>query len=852
MKPQRPTVTPPVVTASSRDAWLTTFLAISGVVALVYEVIWQRQFALIFGSSAPAAAAVLSAYFTGLGLGAWWIGRRVHRWHRPLRTYAILEVSIGVGALAVSPFLNVFENIYPNLFQYFEGHRGLLLSIRALAALVALLLPTFCMGGTLPLLGTLVDHGQRHLGLTAGWLYFANTAGAALGALAVPFILLPSFGMLHTVWGSSVLNMLLAVGAWFLDTKERRLLALAPGSALPSAEVVKSRRRKAAPPPIVLPFATGWLAFISGFATFALQILWNRAFAQIHENSMYSFAVVVAVTIIALAVGAQLARLGLKRHFSPPRFLATAWMIGGAIIMISPWLFIAFSDGFAYLNHGSGWYAQAGHLTALAISLLLIPMALVGIGFPTLMEAAGRSSDADSGRALGRVFSINVVGSIIGSVVSGFWLPHWLGLWNSLIGLGLVLIATGMIVQSRVQATSSYSFLPYAVGTATIGGLCLISRLDLTRVSVETAASEKQVAVAEGAYGITAVVERPGSRRLKLNNHYGLGGTASTGDERMQAHIPLLLHPAPHRVAFLGLGTGITAGGALLHPVEKITIIELVPEVIDAARVYFREANQAVVEDPRTQIITDDARHALRSRSEKYDVIVGDLVVPWRQGEGSLFTREQFEAARNALSPHGIFCQWLPLFQLSETEVQIITRTFLQVFPHPQVWRGDFSPTEPAIALIASNDDIRFDATALRLRLQLMPSDRTNPQLQSAENFWMNYIGEIDATVLSDSEHRLNVDDRPWVEILGPLLHTGGEEGNIFTGRALHQWERSITQRSQVQLAALPHAEAAAVRAGDTLAEMTLCIYEQNTAGAQAAQAKLRELLPENAFRQLF
>jgi len=567
---------------------------------------------------------------------------------------------------------------------------------------------------------------------------------------------------------------------------------------------------------------------------------------------MYSFAVMVAVTIAALALGAQLARLGLKRGIAPTSLLGTAWITAGLLISVSPWLFIAFSNHFAYLSNGASLFMEAGCLIALAAGLLLLPMSLVGIAFPTLMETAGQDPSIESEYALGKIAAINVGGSIAGALVSAFWLPKWLGLWNSMIALGVVVIATGIIARMRAKPAATYRLSSSAIGAAALLCVGAASFFNLPRVSLDPQAGEKLIHLTEGAHGIIAVVEKPHSRRLKLNNHYGLGGTASTGDERMQAHIPLLLHPAPHRVAFLGLGTGITAGAALLHPVDEITIIELVPEVISSARDYFREANQGVVENRRTNILADDARHALRSSEAHYDVIIGDLVVPWREGEGSLFTLEQFQAARKALSPKGIFCQWLPLFQMSEVEVTIVSRTFLEVFPHAQVWRGDFSPTEPAIALIGSNADIALDAAALRRNLAAMQKDPANPQLQSSENFWMNYIGEISPAQLNDQETRLNVDDHPWVEILGPLLHTGPNERYAFTGRALQKWEKFIQAQSTSKLAVLPKAEVAAVDAGDALAEMTLCMWEQNTAGAQTAQAKLHALLPESAFRELF
>jgi len=360
---------------------------------------------------------------------------------------------------------------------------------------------------------------------------------------------------------------------------------------------------------------------------------------------------------------------------------------------------------------------------------------------------------------------------------------------------------------------------------------------------------ERLLALSEGPHGITAVTEQDGSRRLKLNNHYALGGTSATGDERMQAHLPLLLHPAPRRVAFLGLGTGISAGGATFHPVESITAMELVPEVIDAARAHFRDANAGVLEDPRTTVVADDARNFLRGSGERFDVIVGDLVVPWRQGEGALFTREQFAAARAALSPGGLFCQWLPLFQLTEEQLQIVLRTFLAEFPRAQVWRGDFSPTEPALALIATADGTQPDPAAVHRRLAEMKPDPTNPHLQLPGACWMHFAGMLEPADLSAHETRLNLEDRPWVELLGP---GAARRNDWFTGRPFQDWLDALRVRSLARPGLLTEAERAGVAAGGELGQMTVAMQENDEAGIAAAQERLRALLPPSTFRGLF
>jgi spermidine synthase len=808
-------------------AWLPPLLLfVSGAVALVYEVVWQRQFALVLGSGATATAAVLAAYFAGLGAGAWTVGRLAPRWTRPLRAYVVLEALVGVGALLVTPLLGGLEAFYPQLFGSLSGQPALFTSVRVAAAFVVLLIPTFCMGGTLPLLGGFVDRERRRLGLTADWLYVVNTAGAALGALSVPFLLLPRLGLTHAVWLCATLNLLLAAAAWWLDRRQ--------GTPTPQAAPPPPPLRRAAPDTTgrVLP-----LALISGFVTFALQVLWNRAFAQVHENSMHSFALIVAVVIFALAVGAQAARLGLRLGLSPQQLISRAWIAGGLVIVAGPWIFLRLTGGLGYLGEGGG---QIPRLAGQALLALFAPMALVGVALPALMEQAGRAPGEAAGRVLGRLLAVNLAGSVTGALAAGFLLPGWLGLWAGLIWLGAVVLVAGLWVRQQ----------RYGLAHASAALLLLlpVSRIDLPRVKLD-AGREQLLALAEGPHGITAVTEQAGSRRLKLNNHYALGGTAATGDERMQAHLPLLLHPAPRAVAFLGLGTGISAGGATFHPVERITAMELVPGVIAAARIHFRDANAGVLDDPRTTVVADDARNFLRGSGAKFDVIIGDLVVPWRQGEGALFTREQFAAARAALAPGGLFCQWLPLFQLTEEQLQIVLRTFLAEFPRAQVWRGDFSPTAPAIALVATSDGTGPDPELVRRRLAEMRPDPANPHLLLPDAAWMHFAGMLESADLSAAETRLNTEDRPWVELLGP--DTAGT-APWFTGRLFQDWLDALGIRSLARPNLLSEPERNGVAAGRALGAMTLAMQEQNRAGVLAAQDRVRSLLPPETYRGLF
>jgi hypothetical protein len=200
----------------------------------------------------------------------------------------------------------------------------------------------------------------------------------------------------------------------------------------------------------------------------------------------------------------------------------------------------------------------------------------------------------------------------------------------------------------------------------------------------------------------------------------------------------------------------------------------------------------------------------------------------------------------------GLFCQWLPLFQLSEVEVNILVRTFLTVFPHAQVWRGDFSPSEPAIALIGSAGDSLLDATIVQRRLSEMRPDASNRELSSPEIFWMHFVGMLELSDLPANDTRLNREDRPWVELLGPLNHTGGTNETLFTGRRLQSWLNQISERSRNRLGSLPDAQRSAMSAGATLSEMILCLSEDDHKGVRAAQARLKEMLRAETFHRLF
>ena len=342
----------------------------------------MRQFAVVFGANTPAIAATLAALFFGFTLGSVVVGKVAARPHRPLLAYAVLEAGVAIGALLVPVMLRLYDLAYPALFAALSDSTFAFAALKGLLAALALFLPAFCMGGTVPLLGQLIAAYSSGLGVSVAGLYAANVMGAAAGALSVPFVLLPTIGASGAYYACVFGNMIIAGLAWWIAPMEQQ------------AEPPK----KSSPPPQLHTGAVAHsfpslmaLAAISGFLFLVLQGSWERIFAQIHENSIYSFSVVLALLLLGLAGGSSMARVLLRRNVSPARAILWSWTIGGLIVALTPLLFYQLTDGLSYLQ-GGGWASYAGRLLGIALPIVLLPSGFSGMVLPLIIELAGATA----------------------------------------------------------------------------------------------------------------------------------------------------------------------------------------------------------------------------------------------------------------------------------------------------------------------------------------------------------------------------------------------------------------------------------------------------------------------------
>jgi spermidine synthase len=209
-----------------------------------------------------------------------------------------------------------------------------------------------------------------------------------------------------------------------------------------------------------------------------------------------------------------------------------------------------------------------------------------------------------------------------------------------------------------------------------------------------------------------------------------------------------------------------------------------------------------------------------------------------------------YDTAVRRLAPGGVFCQWLPLYQLTREEFDTIVRTFLTVFPQASLWRGDFYPDRPIVCLVGQLTPQPIDFARLSERLLHLPTWSRDTLLASPRGLFMLYAGNLPSVADLFALAPLNTDDRPIIEFLAPRLTrmtTAGDK-DWFTGEPLAAFYDTLEARLQGApdaLVPLSDEVAAARRAGTALYHYALAAARHDDTTAARLQAEVRALVPE-------
>jgi spermidine synthase len=702
---------------------------VSGVIGLVYQIVWLRQLTLIFGSTAYASSAVLSTFMGGLALGSYWAGRHADRWRGPaLGTYGLLE--LGVAAYAsLLPWLLERATPLLELAWRFGGDRHFaLLGLFKFSAIAILILPaTTLMGATLPVLSRVAAQSTGSVGAGVGALYAVNTFGAVVGTVTAAFVALPSFGMRRTLLANLALNVVVGAVAW------------AVGRRSDGAESVPGTSSEA-PTPVPRSSWIPVLAFAaSGFGAMVLEVAWTRGLALVLGSSVYAYASMLTAFLLGLTSGAGAAAYFLKRRRAadPRLVLAAALAAAGLLSFAAAHTIQAlprlFGEVYFRLDPSpEGWWlAQLG----IALCVMFPTTFALGWVFPVVLEAVG-GGRARVASSVGSVYAANTLGTILGAASGGFLLIPLLG-----VGTTLAAVAVGQLLLGAALLPGSAAGTPsrrrtWAVIGVALAVLCAAFRpgWDVLMMNSGVYMNIQDVDASGGwesfqrgirtnnelVYardGLTAsilVARQPEFDNLYLavNGKIDASSRVDLETQVMAGQLPLLFHEAPLDVLIIGLASGITARSVATHPVERIRVVEVEPAMIEAAR-QFAPYNHDVLDDPRLTLSINDARNELQFNSMSYDVIISEPSNPWMTVASNLFTEDFFRIARTRLRPGGVFGQWVQTYSLTPENSRSILAAFHRSFPHVLVFE---TLNGIDLLLIGSDQPLVLDVDVLERR----------------------------------------------------------------------------------------------------------------------------------------
>lgn len=818
------------VAANRVPLWLIMAVAIiflgTGASGLIYQVAWQRFFLNVFGATLYSVTAVLTAFMGGLALGSWILGKKSDSIKKPLAVYGVIEIVVGITALAVPYLLKVLDPFFHYAYTAFGSQFALYTFVKFLVSFTILLIPTTLMGSTLPLLSKFVTGElKQKAGSRIGILYSINTLGAVLGAFLGGFYLIRTLGVSKTVFLAAAINIVAGLISIILSRGfENRNFTEAENTTLdvqsPEASGTYQSMRLAKY--ILLAY------FISGFVALGLEIVWSRALVfrfEALKNTTYAFTSMLTTFLIGITLGSMVMTPFVDRIKQPIKAFSTLQIIIGLTSIFSFFSLYYLADGFGenWLKEFDSrpgqirWNASVALVFMKTAIVLLLPTFCMGLAFPLAVKSYLMLKNG-IGKSVGTLYSLNTVGAILGSAVTGYFLLPGLGIANTIFLLAILQIIAGLIVLFNDPDTDKSRKITWT-GLVLAAIVITLVRAPKPAVFQSVAPFEAIVHYDEGPLATVSVVQNSLGYRTIYVDNVGVAGTDPMllTDQKSLAHVPMLMLDNPKKALTVGFGSGGASFSYTLYPeLEQVDCVEITRTVPNAAP-YLTASNHGVIystdskivnaglyggpnplpetlsnpdsndklwqdsndwfkKDPRFNIVLDDARSYLRFTDVKYDIIATDCTDLRYKSNANLYDREYFQLCRDNITENGMVVVWMPLAGLSDEAMKVALRTFHVVFPEMEVLYPNNQPTH-YVLLLGTKKPLTVDVDKMNARLAnpLIKKDLHEIYLDSAEKILSCLVtgGTKMIPYLATTKPDLNTEDFPYLEFESPRFGYG-------------------------------------------------------------------------------
>jgi len=686
-----------------RKSLLVLFF-LSGISSLIYEICWVRQATLTFGVSVYAYSTVLTAYMGGMAIGSYIIGKQAARTSRPLRLFAGYQ--IGLAALGLlAPFaLDEMTPLYTSIARQLTPGTTVLTALRLFMSLLVLAPPAICIGATLPVMSQAYARRNGRVGQDIGGLYAANTLGSVLGCVLAAVFLIRLLGLRETTLLAASLNVAIAGVTWW-STRTRT------GTTFPNPKQRRVRRSTpSAPHPAALRFLL-WAYALSGFTSLGYEVAWARIVSLHTVGAVYSFSIMLAVFLSGLVVGGLLGTWWVRRRRVSMLHFGSLELGIGLLAILALFAFsqlpkLRLEDVFPRYSIA----AEVAFEGLLSFITLFPVTVLMGTVFPVVSSLYTTERTEQVGLKIAQVTALNTAGSILGSLLVGFVVIPALGLQNSTLALAGLNLGIGAVAlwffnpytgpvsrphrtkHARTESTENNSAktrLRLITGAVLALAAVAVTLLPPARyLGYWEDTAEHLIFYEEGVETTVAVFEAS-SRNPKFSTVNGRvevpTDILSLRAFYLLGHLPPMLRPGAQDGLMLSFGNGIATGALASHSIPAIEVVELAPEMVEAAHVYAEE-NRHILQYPGLRVHIEDARNFLLQTDRQYDIITTDATHPSNASSWTLFTIEFYRQIERHLAADGVFLQWVPLHSMAIADYLSILRTSQSVFPNATLW----------------------------------------------------------------------------------------------------------------------------------------------------------------------
>ncbi len=690
-----------------------TLLFLSGAAGLIYQVVWHRYLGILLGAQAKATAIILAIFLGGISAGYAVFGRwsRTKKWNL-LFAYVLVELGLAAWAILFPTFFSFSFSRMNSVYGFFGIENPL---VDFAMAILLLGIPTFLMGGTLPLLTQGLSRDLKEASRTHALIYGFNTLGACLGCLLAGYFLIPRFGFAKSSFTGGAINLVVAgLAYWFfarhssaneaadLSLLDKRIESKEPANDRPSVRVMGL-----------------WvIGLLSGFYVITLETVLIRLMGLSTGSSNYNFTLIVAIFIFGLGIGSILVR-GISELRLINLLRNQVWV---SLLLVA----VYFSgDYWAYAGHvvrsllrdlPENFYVYQSLLAVCIFALLTVPLALAGFTLPLCFHLV-KDGKGNLGERVGQLYSLNTIGCVMGALLGGHVALNFFNLDELFKICVFACVLTAAISAFLYIREEGPNWGPIAVPCV---GL-------LAAFTVIVAAPHwnrdnfiqpfRQVSpIDDVTFAGPAEFSKYLSRSTKLlywkdgpNTSLGIGtgkhdgkevsrtvfvNGKSDGNTRgdyfttvMLAHIPALLTKKTENTLVIGFGTGVTVGTLTQYPeVKRVDVAEISNFTIKKAD-YFDSYNNRASVDPKVKFHEMDAFRLLQGSKSDYDIIVSEPSNPWVVGIENLYSDEFYEIVLNRLSPNGTFVQWIHTYSFNDDLFRMVMATITKRFNYVSVFQ---------------------------------------------------------------------------------------------------------------------------------------------------------------------